>query len=171
MSKYNKVYLDVQTQTSLWIEPPCGSWQPVAPGYLYACWSDTEHLWKQRQSHSVTTINLDFCLLYISTIRLNYLAGGPPVGYRCRPSIRWQCRTQTWAWAQTASQSAAILPLPLASETHRRRAAGRAGSRRTGSDSIPAEQMERWNYAEGFGKVAWNLKRELKYELHLNQPN
>lgn len=102
-----------------------------------------------------------FFLCAFATLGLSYLAGGPPVGCRCRPSIRWQCRTQTWAWAPTASQSAAILPPPLASGTRRRRAAGRAGSRRTGSDSIPAQQMERWSYAEGNGKAAWmKIERE-----------
>lgn len=84
-----------------------------------------------------------FFLIFWKTILSPHLVDQPLAGYRCRPSIRWQCRTQMWAWALTVSRSAAILPLPRGSGTRRRREVGRVGSHRTGSDSTPAVQIMR----------------------------
>lgn len=84
-----------------------------------------------------------FWILDSKSLIKSCLGVQPLVGCRYHPSIRWQCRTQMWASAPTANQSVAILLHPRGSETHRRRGAGPAGSRRTGWGSTPAVQTWR----------------------------
>lgn len=66
-----------------------------------------------------------------------YPAARPAAGCRCRPSTEWPCRTQTWAAAPTADQSAASRPFPQGSGTRRIRREEHAASRRTAPGWAP----------------------------------
>lgn len=73
----------------------------------------------------------------IWTSRATYPGARPAVGCRCRPSTEWPCRTQTWAAAPTAGQSAASHLFPLGSGTHTTRREEHAASHRTAPGWAP----------------------------------
>lgn len=99
--------------------------------------------------------------------RAAYPGARPVAGCRCRPSTEWLCRTQTWAAALTAGQSAASRPFPQGSGTRMTRREEHAASRRTAPGWAPAWKKTRVDFRlTGHNKYWEDVTHECVFLLH-----